>query len=430
MILRSGEPPLSEADDASGEASIDAWRRKATDVYSAVMAAASLPVAFGLPFLHRTTWRQNVLGIVAWLLVFGAAVVRRLRVRMRVWLMVAAVWMFAWGMLDRGGIFLNFRLPLIEVPLAVVILAGVRRGLLVGAVNVLFILAAVWATEAGLLPQAPPSWSGHEAWLQTVMIFVNAVPQLLLLAWFSHHLSTSIRREHLTAARLRAEAAERQRLENAVMAAGEQASRRIGDELHDGVCQDLTGLLLQTKRAQKTLAAEERPEAQALQGIVEGLGDTIGEIHGLSRNLNPGWLTERDLAGAIDDLVRRSAEVADAEIVFRAAGGAPGLDAMATSQLFRIAQEAIANAIRHSGARRIEVLLAHEPSATILRVDDDGRGFPRGFANRQGLGLKTMSWRAAKVGGALTVGPRPEGGVRVECRLPFRASNKEAERET
>jgi signal transduction histidine kinase len=422
MTVKQEDGLPARADDAAVDASLDAWRRKATDTYTSVMAAATLPVAFVLPLLHRTTLLQNTLTIVAWFFAFAAAVIRRLSARKRLWLFAASIWVLACAMLNRGGVFLNFRLPLIQLPLAFVMLAGVRLGIFVGAINMLFMLAALWATEAGLLPQAAPPWSGAEAWLQTLTMLVNAVPQLLLLAWFSHHLSTSIRREYLTAARLRAEAAERQRLENEVMAAGEQASRRIGDELHDGVCQDLTGLLLQTKRAQKTLASEERPEALALQGIVEGLGDTIGEIHGLSRNLNPGWLTGRDLAGAIEDLVRRSAEVADAEIVFHATGGASALDSIASSHLFRIAQEAIANAVRHSGAKQIEVVLTHDPAATVLRIDDDGCGFPQVVSNRQGLGLKTMRWRAAKAGGALTIGPRPEGGARVECRVPVEKS--------
>ncbi|HPQ72101.1 MAG TPA: ATP-binding protein [bacterium] len=341
--------------------------------------------------------------------------------------MVSAVWIYSFCFLERAGIFQNFRLALIGSPLVVMILVGIRYGLILGAVNIIFIIAAVWATHTGYLPQASPPWTPEDFWGQSMFIVGSSVPQLFLLAWFSHHLATAIRREKVATARLRSDAVERERLENEVLEAGEKESLRIGHELHDGVCQDLTGLLIRSKRTQNKLAAQQLPEAEALAGIVLDLGNAIGEIHDLSKRLSPGLLTGRNLAGAIEALVRQSSEIADSTIQFRVDGRGPVPGEQATLHLFRIAQEALSNAIRHARAGRIEVLLSHAPTEILLRIDDDGQGLAPDAELRDGLGLKTMRWRAGKAGGALAVTHRPGGGTRVECRIPFDENPQENE---
>ncbi len=363
--------------------------------------------------------RQKLLMAIAWLLTICSAVFRRLSIETRAAFMVSAVWIYSYCFLERAGIFHNFRLALIGSPLVVMILVGIRYGLILGGINILYIIAAVFATNAGLLPQASPPWTLEDFWGQAIFIVGSSVPQLFLLAWFSHYLSTSIRRVNIATARLRAEATRRERLENEVLDAGEKESLRIGHELHDGVCQDLTGLLIRSKRTQKKLAAQNLPESDALGDIVLDLGNAIGEIHGLSRRLSPGLLTGHDLAGAIEALVQQCAETIEAAVEFRADGSGPVPNEQATLHLFRIAQEALSNAIRHSGADRIEVRLLHDPAGTVLCVNDNGHGIPAAAESGLGLGLKTMHWRADKMSGALTVESHPAGGTRIECRVPF-----------
>ena len=418
----------AEAPSSAGEA-LEAWRRRATDAFSAVTAA--LHFVFVLPFLlsERLGQAQSLAALAAWGLTLAAAVLRRRSVPARVWLMAGAAGLYAGAMLARGGVFLHFRPTLLAFPMAVVLLAGVRQGLAIGFAHALFAIAAYRATEAGWLPQAPPPWTQGEWIFQAAGTVGVAVPPLLLLAWFSHHVTTTIRSEYRIAERLRAEAADRERLEGEVLEAGERESRRLGADLHDGVCQDLTGLLIRAKRAQKALVAGERPEAEALAAVVQGIGDAIGEIHDLSRRLSPGRLTGQDLAGALSDLVRRTTDEASPIVTFQATGEDPALDPAATLHLYRIAQEALANALKHAGAARVEVRLEHGAGGTCLCIDDDGSGLPEGLASRQGLGLHTMSWRATKAGGTLTVTRRPEGGTRVACRVPQAIPRKEAARE-
>ena len=417
--------PRVEHDASSVESSIGPWRKKATDVYSLFMAVTTLPAAIIVPRLKVLDRLQIIGAVFAWLLVMSAAILRRLPIQMRISMMVESVWLYAVSMLMRSGIFLNFRMPLIEMPMMVLILGGVRFGFIVGGIDILIMMAAVWGTQAGLFPQTPPLWNRTEAQVQYLMLITNSIPQLLLLAWFSHHLTTAIRRERRTAARLQEEAIGRKKLEGEVLQAGEKISRVIGSELHDGVCQDLTSLMLSSKRAQKVLESEHRPEAEVLGRIVRGLGDAIGEIHGLSKRLSPGALTGRDLAGAIEDLVQRFAEATDAVIAFRTEGEGPVLDSDATLHLYRIAQEAIANAVRHSGADHIDVLLEHNSTETLLRVDDNGHWLSADEKAKNGLGHETIRWRASIIGGTLAAGPMPGGGSRVECRVPSRTEAME-----
>lgn len=408
------------------DAPLAAWQRRATDAYSLVLATVHvvvLPAFLPSPTLPLVS---KVLMSCSAALNVAAAGLRRLPVRARVALLVVAVWLFAAGALARAGVFGNFRVSLLTTPLVVLMLAGVRAGLAVGVIDLALVAAALAATEAGWLPQASGPWTPGDGVAQMAGILGGMVPQFLLLVWFARHLAGSLRREHETAERLRAEAADRARLESEVLDAGERESRRIGNDLHDGVCQDLTGLLLRSKRAQKSLAAEQRPEAEALRGLVAGLGDAIGDVHALSRRLSPGALTGRNLADALDDLVRRTADAAETSVAFRAEGDGPTADPRAALQLFRVAQEAVGNALRHSQGTRIEVALVRGPTATVLRVDDDGRGLPADAAERGGLGLRTMRWRATNAGGALVIGPRPGGGTRVECTVPGEAGARPA----
>lgn len=149
--------------------------------------------------MNVPTPMQAAFALAAWFATLTAAVVRRLPVGGRVALMVVAVWIYAGAMLDRGGVFMNFRLALFASPLMVIVLGGVRLGLVVGTINLLAVAGALWATEAGLLPREPPPWREGE-WLFQMATLVGCVfPQLLLTGWLGHALATSMQRAHTLA---------------------------------------------------------------------------------------------------------------------------------------------------------------------------------------------------------------------------------------
>ena len=153
-------------DESSVECLIGSWRKKATDVYSLFMVASTLPVVLVVPFLKVVSQVHVWMAITAWLLVLIAAISRRASVPRRIMLMVVAVWIYAAIALTREGIFLNFRLPLVNVAMMVLILGGVRFGLAIGCVNIMLMMAAVWGTQAGLLPQSTSQWNDTEALMQ------------------------------------------------------------------------------------------------------------------------------------------------------------------------------------------------------------------------------------------------------------------------
>jgi signal transduction histidine kinase len=93
-------------------------------------------------------------------------------------------------------------------------------------------------------------------------------------------------------------------------------------------------------------------------------------------------------------------------------------DSRTATQLYRIAQEALSNAIKHSNAGRIEIMLEHDETATVLRLRDDGEGLPPRERRKAGLGLQIMRYRAQLIGGTLSAEPLPAGGTEVTCRLP------------
>jgi signal transduction histidine kinase len=354
-------------------------------------------------------------------LAFGAAALRRAPTFLRAALLVLSSWVWAGAMLYRAGVFHEFRLVTLLFPLPLLVLVGVRTGLVVALIDFGFLMAALWATEVGLLPQAAPPWFDGEWLFHTFAAVAIGAPIVLLLAWFYQHLVGTLRREQVAVERLQQETAVRARLEGELIEVGERERRRIGHDLHDGVCQDLTGILIRARRAQTRLHGGNGLEPEVMEGIVESIGDAIREIHDLSRELSPGSLGGRDLVGALDDLVRRASDVSEAEVVFRSCGESLATDPVEVLQVYRIAQEAVANAVRHSGAGRIEVTLDRDPVGLTLGIEDDGCGLKPDGGSGQGLGLRTMAWRAERVGGAFVVGPGSNGrGTRIECRIPAR----------
>ena len=398
---------------------IGQWRRKAMNAYTLAIAAMDGLLVLPTVLLASIPSVYKAASVAAASLAISAAVLRRASIGLRAALLLLSSWLWAGTMLDRAGIFHEFRLVLLLFPLPMLVLVGVRTGLVVALIDFALLVAALWATEAGLLPQAAPPWFGGE-WLFHALGTVGiGVPIVLLIAWFSQHLVHAVRREQVAVVQLQDEAAARGRLECELIEVGERERRRIGHDLHDGVCQDLTGILIRARRAQTRQEAGKDLEPGAMKEIVESVGDAIREIHDLSRELSPGALAGRELSGALDDLVRHAAGASEAEVTFRSEGDGPVTEPAEALQAYRIAQEAVANAVRHSGAGRIEVTLVRDQGGLTLRVEDDGCGLKPDNGSGLGLGLRTMTWRAERAGGTFAVGPGTnDRGTRVECRIP------------
>lgn len=214
-----------------------------------------------------------------------------------------------------------------------------------------------------------------------------------------------------------------QRLARSVYRVQEDERRRLARELHDGLGQNLTALKHQLALLAETLGPD-RPELRAQ--IEAGIGlcaQSLADTRQLSRLLRPQVLDDLGLAAALQWLARTLG--ANAGLSIRVEADAPpGLDGELQTLLFRIAQEALTNALKHAQASRVEITLRNRAGWITLGVEDDGRGFDVAAAQAaasagNGSGLGGMRDRVALHGGRLLLDSRPGGGTRLQAAVPL-----------
>lgn len=213
---------------------------------------------------------------------------------------------------------------------------------------------------------------------------------------------------------------ENKRLEAEVIRVAEQEHMRIGADLHDGVGQTLTGIAALTEVLIQSLTGQERQDAERIHELLKTSQE---EVRRLSHGLSPAAVKNRDLSGGlrlIADTIRlnfrRECECHLDESI-------KVLNPEAVTHLFRIAQEAVNNALRHGGAQKIRISLRrHDKASCVLEVGDDGSGFQvnkkKGINDGSGIGIRVMEYRANLLGGQLKVHAQPGKGVRVSCYFP------------
>jgi len=197
-----------------------------------------------------------------------------------------------------------------------------------------------------------------------------------------------------------------------VLSAQEAERRRIAQELHDQIGQNLTAVLLELKRLQGHVTDE---WADTLVDAQELARESLEELRRISYELRPAALDDLGLASALESLATAVARRADIEVALAVAPRLPPLAYDVELAVYRIAQEALTNAVRHSGCTRARVRLTAEDGAVYLRVADDGHGL--GALPKSGGGIRGMRERALMIGGRLVLGVSDEGGVEVELRI-------------
>ncbi len=221
---------------------------------------------------------------------------------------------------------------------------------------------------------------------------------------------------------LRQEITERKRLEAEVVNVAATEQRRIGQELHDGTGQELTGLCMLSDNLADVLGDQSPPDAHLAHRIAEGLRQALGQVRALSRGLIPVEVDAEGLMAALTELTARISDLHGLKCVFECAEPVPVEDNNTATQLYRIAQEAITNAIKHGQARTIRVNLEARGQYLSLRIVDDGVGFSPATGNGDGMGLRIMRYRAGQIGAQFAVRPSPTGGAVVSCTL-FRGNS-------
>lgn len=208
--------------------------------------------------------------------------------------------------------------------------------------------------------------------------------------------------------------AERRRLELEVLETANRERNSFGRELHDGLGQHLVATALASQVLARNLGATR--EATAAGRIVSYIEEAIARTRSLARGLLLARIDPENLAQELDELAS-GASAGGVQCRLVHGGQSIGATPMQCAQLFRIAQEAVGNALRHAGARTVNITLASDEHALCLAVEDDGRGFPSGI-DESGVGLRSMRYRAGLVGASLSILSEDGRGTRVICRLP------------
>jgi len=209
---------------------------------------------------------------------------------------------------------------------------------------------------------------------------------------------------------------EGERLESTRRVLSAQESERlwIAQELHDEVGQTLTGVLLGLTR----LARGAPPElAQPLQLLAETTRSSIDDVRRIAQRLRPELLEDLGLTGALIALSRQMREQSELQIDCRMPTELLPQPPECELVIYRVAQEAMTNAIRHADARNLSVTLRAHPDRLTLSVRDDGRGMPR--RSPEGGGMRGMRERAGLLGGRLRIASAPDAGTEVQLDVPI-----------
>jgi PAS domain S-box-containing protein len=213
---------------------------------------------------------------------------------------------------------------------------------------------------------------------------------------------------------------ERKGLEEAILEISSREQRRIAQDLHDGLGQHLTGIAFMSKVLEEKLSDKSLPEAVEAAKIVKMVNQAIDNTRQLAHGLHP---VAAEPLGLVSALKKWAAEV---ETLFgiscslRCEKPVHIYDVNAATHLYRIAQEAVNNAIRHGKSKNIAISLSAKSGAGVLDIHDDGAGFPKKPPSQPGAGLSIMNYRADMIGGSLKVQQNEDRGVTVTCTFPIR----------
>jgi len=208
---------------------------------------------------------------------------------------------------------------------------------------------------------------------------------------------------------------ERRRLEKQVLEISEWEQQRIGQDLHDSLCQQLAGIAFLGKVLEQKMNALSYREAGDAGEIVSLIDDAITQTKGLARGLYPVRLEVTGLMTALTELTHTVQRFFGINCFFRYPRPVLIHDNIMAIHLYRIAQEAVNNAIKHGKANNIDITFTNENGTTVLMIKDDGAGFRKKLKTNGGMGMSIMKHRANMIGASLDIKSDPSGGTIVSC---------------
>jgi len=293
------------------------------------------------------------------------------------------------------------------VPIALVVWFGnVWLGLLF---SILSVTASAVSDVAAGIP-------GLQFWNLGMALIAYIIFTLMFSKLYSLLLESEQRVRERTAA-LRHEIAERERLDQEIATVADRERRRLGQNLHDSLGQHLTGTALAAQLLRDKLAARSAMEVPDAEKVVHYLEDSIDLTRNLARGFFSPELDADGLCVALQGLAANVSERFGIHCNFAGADSVSLNDATTATQLYDIAQEAAMNAVKHSGATKIDINLVQKDDKLTLAVTDDGVGFPDKLPQPPGLGLRLMAHGAALIGGKFAVKRNEKQETVVTCEI-------------
>jgi signal transduction histidine kinase len=208
-------------------------------------------------------------------------------------------------------------------------------------------------------------------------------------------------------------------LERDIVGASEREQQRIGADLHDGLCQYLAGIACVTGSLRDDLSERFQPESETAAELHELLRDAIVQARDIARGIAPVHMDEAGLASALEDLAANTQRLQDVNCTFESEGDVLIANRDIATHLYRIAQEATSNAIRHGRAKVVAIRLTVNAGQIALTIEDNGIGIQSSDSHRSGMGLRSMRYRAGVLDGTIEISPLPGSGTRVCCHAPL-----------
>jgi PAS domain S-box-containing protein len=231
------------------------------------------------------------------------------------------------------------------------------------------------------------------------------------------------RTEELTDAniKLTAEIERRKKLEREILNISEQEQRRLGQELHDSLGQHLTGISFMARVLENKLKKKKIEEAKSVAEIAKLVTEATNQARGLAKGLHPVDLDSGSLISSLHELAASTQHLFGIHCTFRYDKLITMSNSESAVHLYRIAQEAVTNAIKHGRTKNIEIRLESAEDNAVLTVENDGRDFPKEYEVRgTGMGLQIMDHRVDLIGGTLKIRKGPKGGTIVSCTFPLK----------
>ncbi|NCD33974.1 MAG: hypothetical protein EOL87_11245 [Spartobacteria bacterium] len=401
--------------DETDQALVD-WRAKVVRIVLIIASIVMLPLLVIVLSENSLifSWPQRLAYACLYLVMLATALCRRCPPVWRAAVLIGIIALFAALQLLFMQLIGNGRLTLLVLPLVTMITVGSLAGWLTAGLSLLIYFSVFASLHWGFFDIG--TISPTIGWLSQGLRL--SASMLLLMVLFTLYDRLRIRTmlaERTARRRLDEEEADRRRLETEISRISESERHRLGAELHDGLCQQLTGTLLNCSALENMKKTTGVVDSEDIGKIRQSIEDAIGIAYDVAYGLCPLSLEPNSLIPAMERMCRTTGHLHGLECRFLPRSHVTLRSGEHAQHLYRIAGEAVANAVKHANCQKVTVELTRQGQKVTLRITDNGRGMDAVEFSRKGLGRQIMDYRANAIGGRLTINSAAGEGTTVMC---------------